>query len=522
MSMYRFVFPVMLLAAVPCLSRAAEQSDLGFEQAIRRNDLASLRKLLKKGDVNAPQKYRTTPLVTAASFGSLEAFQMLLDAGADVNARNDFGLTPLIAAAGDRDKVRLLLAKGADVNARSKLGRTPLMIAAATAGCSDIVELLIAKGADVTAKDGMGTTALVAATDANETASVKLLLAKGADANGANFLGLTPLMAAAGHNNLEVLKLLLARGANVHYTTSQEAIPPVKNGRIMLGSLTALHVAAPYGRPEILQALLDAGATVDAKDIRGMTPLMLAVASDRSHAGSVRLLLAKGADPKVKDIYGATVEDWARRYNRAEILAALSLQQAPIPAGPGAFGPAAGGARAAVEKSVGLLQRTGVRFFQAGGCASCHAQNMAAVAIQAARSRGARIDEKTEAEQTRSVKLFLGSMAAYFIQRGDAPGRVDAGTFPLFQLAADGVAADSTTDPAALNLARQQAADGSWRGEGFARAPFEDSNVTRTAMGIRGLQKFEIPGRRAEFQSRIARAAAWLRTAPVVTTEDLV
>ena len=116
---------------------------------------------------------------------------LLLDAGADPNAANDFAATPLMWCTGDAVKVRLLLSKGARVNVRSKLGRTPLLVAAAYDGATEAARLLIEKGADVNARDESGMSVLEQAASSNHIELVRLLLAKGADVNTAD-LGAAP------------------------------------------------------------------------------------------------------------------------------------------------------------------------------------------------------------------------------------------------------------------------------------------------------------------------------------------
>ena len=97
----------------------------------------------------------------AAKQGNLEAVKQHLADGADVNAKDKYGLTPLHHAAwqGRNEIVELLIANGADVNAKDVDGGTPLHYAA-WQGRNEIVELLIAKGADVNAKDDVGKTPL--------------------------------------------------------------------------------------------------------------------------------------------------------------------------------------------------------------------------------------------------------------------------------------------------------------------------------------------------------------------------
>ena len=95
----------------------------------------------------------------AAYSGNIDAVKQHLAAGTDVNAKNEWGGTPLHYATfgGHKEVVELLIAKGADVNAKDGVGETPLHWAAKE-GNKEVVELLIAKGADVNAKDDVGDT----------------------------------------------------------------------------------------------------------------------------------------------------------------------------------------------------------------------------------------------------------------------------------------------------------------------------------------------------------------------------
>src|ERR1700687_6021832 len=172
-----FLSSLLVLAFVVVSAFAQNPSDQ-FYKAIRNNDLSTLRTLLKTSDVNLKDQRESTPLMYAAGFGSLDAVRILLDAGADVNAKNALSVSALLWCAGDLEKVRLLVSKGADVNARSKQNQTPLLIAASQDGAFEIVKLLLDKGADASARGFMNTTALLSATNANDPAIVKLLLQK--------------------------------------------------------------------------------------------------------------------------------------------------------------------------------------------------------------------------------------------------------------------------------------------------------------------------------------------------------
>ncbi|MBI4748616.1 MAG: ankyrin repeat domain-containing protein [Acidobacteria bacterium] len=121
-----------------------------------------------------------TPLMGAAK-SDKNLTKVLLKHGANSNARDHFGVTPLMYAMLSESTAipKMLIQAGADVNMADKDGRTALMLAAFD-GKTKVVKLLIKAGADVNAKDKLGKTVLDYAIDANQSAVIKVLKAAGA------------------------------------------------------------------------------------------------------------------------------------------------------------------------------------------------------------------------------------------------------------------------------------------------------------------------------------------------------
>jgi ankyrin repeat protein len=495
-------------------------ADDPFYGAIRNDDLTGLRKLIRTPGLDARDQRRTTPLMYAAALGSLEAVKTLVEAGADVNAANDFGATPLMWCAGDLPKVRYLLAKGASVTARSKIGRTPLMIAANYDGSVEIARLMIEKGADVKARDESGGSVLSAAASVNNLEVARLLLARGADPNTKDQLDFTPLLIAAenGDRSAGMVQLLLEHGAAVN-AVSGDAFEIVKHGKLRIGRLTALMLAAGLGSFESVELLVKAGANVNAKDVRGMTALSIAIATDHVETRIVRLLLSKGADPKLKSEDGETALDWARKYRDPEVLRALGLPPERAPEEP-ASSAAARDAAAAVEASVAILQRTSADFLAKGGCLGCHAQHITGMAVAAAQAGGMKVNAALETEQARQSASLRGAVEQNLYQVVDPPSGVDSQQFSLMQMSGSGIAPSLSGDSLVFHIAAMQRKEGDWPNTGVVRPPLEDGGFQHTAKGIRALQLYLIPGRRAELERRIARAVAWLEKVTPRTTED--
>jgi cytohesin len=226
-----------------------EAPRISIHAAAITGNIEAVKKHITAGtDVNA-KKYGNTALHWAAYHGRKEIAELLIAKGADVNVKNESGWTPLHQAAlanvkairtvgvdlnakdedgathwYDDDMVlleqkeiaELLIDKGANVNAKDAWGGTPLHKAAAN-GKKEVAELLIAAGADVNAKTN-NDTPLHAAASHGQTEVVELLIAKGADVNAKVKDGRTPLDKTEGKNHTETADLLRKHGGK----TSEE------------------------------------------------------------------------------------------------------------------------------------------------------------------------------------------------------------------------------------------------------------------------------------------------------------
>ena len=174
------------MAIVPLLLLGGGWADAPVADAAARGDLDAVRRLLREGaDVNAPQGDGMTALHWAAERGDPELADVLLYAGARVDAGTRIGhYTPLHLAARGADAVvvEVLLDAGSDPNASTtNSGATPLHLAAAT-GDPAVVAVLVEAGADVNGREGAwGQTPLIFAAANNRVAAMEVLLGAGAD-----------------------------------------------------------------------------------------------------------------------------------------------------------------------------------------------------------------------------------------------------------------------------------------------------------------------------------------------------
>lgn len=230
---------------------------------------------IRVGEEPKAEKQPIVGLHEAAQAGDVERTRTLLDGGADINARDKDGMTPLCLAAGHGRTLvtKLLLEKGANVNATCKEDYTPLHLAAWN-GHKEILDLLIQHRADVNAKVA-GASPLWMAASKGYVPIVKALLSNGADINAQDNGGYTPLHEAAGGGHRETVEILLAHGAQINARAANEQ------------GWTPLHFAALKGSTETVRLLLNRGADPNAKGNDGLSPKMVAERSGRSEIAAL-------------------------------------------------------------------------------------------------------------------------------------------------------------------------------------------------------------------------------------------
>ena len=294
-----------------------------------------------------------TPLLYASRFQRPDAVTVLLDAGADVNASVEMGVTALLDASihGNVNILTSLLDAGASIVACDDYGNTPLHLAIRN-GNSMAASLLIESGSDIHARSMHDNTPLHDACFRYDSAQViGLLLDSGADARCTDDWGSTPLHLASALGSPKSVECILS-----HNTSA--AVDPVMQGtkspafhhrtnedlllRMDRDGETPLHTACHSGNSQIVEILLEHGSRlnadhqlpptstlsglsrwtrdtwIEAKNTKGKTALHLAAES--GDVRTVHILLAYNADPDAKDRHNKSPYTLAREARRTMVM----------------------------------------------------------------------------------------------------------------------------------------------------------------------------------------------------------
>ncbi len=194
-----------------------------IHDAARKGDANKIKALLQQDSklVNEKDAKGDTPLHVAALHGQVAAVQALLDAGADVNAKNNYGpytpgdLDKVLASSNHQDPVGVLTVHGDDTRYMQN-GYTPLHLAVFSIKHKQIVEMLVNKGADVNAQPASGATPLFFAVVRDQKDDVQLLLEHSANVNLPDAYGDTCLDMALRLQFGSVIPILLDKGADIN------------------------------------------------------------------------------------------------------------------------------------------------------------------------------------------------------------------------------------------------------------------------------------------------------------------
>ncbi|WP_419950066.1 ankyrin repeat domain-containing protein [Candidatus Palauibacter sp.] len=349
--------PVLAAAVLFALGAAAPVGlpagpDAPVAEAAMRGDLAAVRSLLAEGeDVNGALGDGMTALHWAAMKGRLDLAEVLIDAGADLEAGTRLGgHTPLHVAsrAAQAPLVEALLAAGADAGAATTTGAAALHFAAAT-GSAGAIGALLRHGADPNVREPeWGQTPLMFAAAAGRAGAVRALIDAGADASLSAYV--LDIVARDAWDQLDRRErnarvAALRAGRTPPPPSEREAAPqptagagpglqpvrledpeePTCSGCLgnyadlvgTHGGLTALLLAAREGHRDAALTLLDEGADIDQRSAAdGTTALLIAMIN--GHFDLAMELFARGADPNLASDAGAT-----------PLYAALNMHWAP-------------------------------------------------------------------------------------------------------------------------------------------------------------------------------------------------
>jgi cytohesin len=252
-------------------------------------------------------------LATVIQEGRRAAAFAMIKAGADVNEAQPDGTRPIHWAVYriDHELVDALIARKARVDVANEFGHTPLA-EAVRQGDARMVKMLLGAGSGTEGANADAQTALMAAIKNGDLPIVQMLLDAGARVNVVEKVqDQTPLMwaAAATRNAADMVKLLIAKGADVNarakFNDWPSQITSEPRGQYhAYGGLTPLLYAARGGCHACVDSLVAGGADVNLPTPEGVSPIMIAI--ENGHNGIARLLIERGGNPHVWDVYGRT------------------------------------------------------------------------------------------------------------------------------------------------------------------------------------------------------------------------
>ena len=282
-------------------------------------------------DVAKKDAYGDTVLHTATMTSLTPSIlELLVAGGADVNARNKDGVSPLLIAVQKRNfaHVKFYAERGADINSADKAGDTPLTLALKDGQA--MLEMLVNR-TNALSHDSNGNTPLHTAVIVNASIEqIRYLISLTDDINARNSDGNNALYLAVERNNKKIGELLLAKNADIFSTNNANDSPlhlALKKGGDTQGWLitsrtisatdgsgnTALHYAVEWGLKKAALSLIEKGANPEAKNANGETPLFSAAKTN--DPAMTALIVKGGSSIKARDNFGSSPLHTAVRWD---------------------------------------------------------------------------------------------------------------------------------------------------------------------------------------------------------------
>lgn len=341
-----------------------------LHEASSRGLCEAIAALLQHGAVmDNVDKKGATPLVLAIRYCKLSSVDVLVDAGADVNRRNEIDdLTPLDVAisCGKLDMIKVLLRHGARVDAVNSSGITALHYAAGL-GEPGLIHALVKAGADVSSKGPLGRTPIYLASIWGSAATIFALTQDEADKEARATSDMTPLQLSTSNVHMSTidtlsdtnLKSTTTLNSAIDFAGSTDALESVVRHKAFVSASnvkgqTALHLATERNQVECIEFLVNAGAEVNAMADFGVTPLHIAslcgsaealsallkhgghkdcvtshgrtplqLAAKTGKISSVEVLAKAGADIGLRTLNGVSALDLAAREGHSDVVKVL-------------------------------------------------------------------------------------------------------------------------------------------------------------------------------------------------------
>lgn len=273
-------------------------------------------KILKKSafNLNNINNYGYSPLIYALIENRTDIAELLIKNGVDCNCtikddnKNVCSVLEFALYKNQSEIATLLINHGADIHHYCTAGSNSFLIAAQS-GDNKNIQLLLDKGipVDIRGKNNFeGQTALMSAANSNHLDTIKFLISCGANINATRNSGLTALMVASQTGSEKVVEYLIKNGADINLIADD--------------GCNAFIYASQYGNVPCAALLLDAGADINHMDKDGTA---LHNATREGKYDSVKFLLEKGIDYKLKNPAGETALDIAKKKDNKRIISLL-------------------------------------------------------------------------------------------------------------------------------------------------------------------------------------------------------